>query len=109
MDQWYTMIFISIPFTWTKNNSHLNKTIVLRLELRVRTFNINKNKVIMLFITSDIKILATLTNVEGEKTVISYQFRTAKRGMFKEEMEREILNTMNNSGIIKKIIKVRVH
>lgn len=62
----------------------------------------------MLFITSDIKVLATLTNVDGEKTVISYQFRTAKRGMFKEEMERQILNTMNNSGI-KKIIKVRVH
>ena len=63
----------------------------------------------MLFITSDIKVLATLTNVEGEKTVISYQFQTAKRGMFKEEMERQILNTMNNSGIVKKIIKVRVH
>lgn len=62
----------------------------------------------MLFITSDIKVLVTLTNVEGEKTVISYQFQTAKRGMFKEEMERQILNTMNNSGI-KKIIKVRVH
>ena len=62
----------------------------------------------MLFITSDIKVLATLTNVDGEKTVISCQFRTAKRGMFKEEMERQILNTMNNSGI-KKIIKVRVH
>ena len=63
----------------------------------------------MLFITSDIKVLATLTNVEGEKTVISYQFRTAKRGMFKEEMERQILQSINNSGLIKKIIKVRVH
>ena len=62
----------------------------------------------MLFITSDIKVLATLTNVDGEKTVISYQFQTAKRGMFKEEMEREILKTMNKNGI-KKIIKVRVH
>ena len=63
----------------------------------------------MLFITSDIKVLATLINVEGEKTVISYQFRTAKRGMFKEEMEREILESMNKNGIVKKIIKVRVH
>lgn len=63
----------------------------------------------MLFITSDIKVLATLTNVEGEKTVISYQFRTAKRGMFKEEMERQILESMNKSRIVKKIIKVRVH
>ena len=63
----------------------------------------------MLFITSDIKVLATLTNVEGEKTVISYQFRTAKRGMFKEEIERQILQSMNNGRVIKKIIKVRVH
>ena len=63
----------------------------------------------MLFITSDIKVLATLTNVEGESLTISVQFRTAKRGMFKEEMERQILQSMNNSGIIKKIIKVRVH
>ena len=63
----------------------------------------------MLFITSDIKVLATLVNVEGEKTVISYQFRTAKRGMFKEEMERQILQSMNNGRVTKKIIKVRVH
>lgn len=63
----------------------------------------------MLFITSDIKVLATLTNVDGEKTVISYQFRTAKRGMFKEEMERQILQSMNNGRVTKKIIKVRVH
>lgn len=63
----------------------------------------------MLFITSDIKVLATLTNVDGEKTVISYQFRTEKRGMFKEEMERQILKIMNSNGIVKKIIKVRVH
>ena len=63
----------------------------------------------MLFIASDIKVLATFVNVEGDKTVISYQFRTAKRGMFKEEMERQILKIMNSNGIVKKIIKVRVH
>lgn len=63
----------------------------------------------MLFITSDIKVLATLTNVAGEKTTVSVQFRTAKRGMFKEEMERQILKSMNDNGIVKKIIKVRVH
>lgn len=62
----------------------------------------------MLFITSDIKVLTTLTNVDGEKTVISYQFRTAKRGLFKEEMERQILESMNKN-VVKKIIKVRVH
>ena len=63
----------------------------------------------MLFITSDIKVLATLTNVDGERTVISYQFRTAKRGIFKEEMERQILQSINNNRVTKKIIKVRVH
>jgi len=63
----------------------------------------------MLFITSDIKVLATLTNVAGEKVTVSVQFRTAKRGMFKEEMERQILESMNSNGIVKKIIKVRVH
>lgn len=63
----------------------------------------------MLFITSDIKVLATLTNVAGEKVTVSVQFRTAKRGMFKEEMERQILKSMNSNGIVKKIIKVRVH
>ena len=63
----------------------------------------------MLFITSDIKVLATVTNTEGKLLTISVQFRTAKRGMFKEEMERQILQSMNNSGLIKKIIKVRVH
>ncbi len=62
----------------------------------------------MVFITSDIKVLATVTNTEGKSLTISVQFRTAKRGMFKEEMERQILQSMNNSGI-KKIIKVRVH
>lgn len=63
----------------------------------------------MLFITSDIKVLATLTNEVGESITVSVRFQHAKRGLFKEEMEREILNTMNNSGLIKKIIKVRVH
>lgn len=63
----------------------------------------------MIFITSEIKVLATITNVAGEKTTVSVQFRTAKRGMFKEEMERQILKSMNDNGIVKKIIKVRVH
>lgn len=62
----------------------------------------------MLFITSDIKVLATITNIEGETSTISIQFRTAKRGLFKEEMERQILQSLNKK-VIKKIIKVRVH
>ena len=62
----------------------------------------------MLFITSDIKVLDTITNIEGETSTISIQFRTAKRGLFKEEMERQILQSLNKQ-VIKKIIKVRVH
>lgn len=63
----------------------------------------------MLFITSDIKVLATLTNEVGESITVSVRFQHAKRGLFKEEMERQILNSMNKNGIVKKIIKVRVH
>ena len=63
----------------------------------------------MLFITSDIKVLATITNVDGKTSTISVRFRTAKRGLFKEEMERQILESMNKNEIVKKIIKVRVH
>nr|DAR23104.1 MAG TPA: hypothetical protein [Caudoviricetes sp.] len=58
----------------------------------------------MLFITSDIRVLATLTNVEGETSTISVQL-----GLQKEEMERQILESMNKNGMAKKIIKVRVH
>ena len=59
----------------------------------------------MIFITSDVKVLATITNSKGEKVTISYRFRTMKRGMFKEEMEREILNSLKEQGIT----KVKVH
>lgn len=61
----------------------------------------------MIFITSDIKVLATITNVEGESETLTFQFRAATRGMFKEEMERRILESMNSK--VKRIIKVRVH
>lgn len=63
----------------------------------------------MLFITSDIKGLATITDVDGKKTTISYQLRTAKKGLFKEEIARQILESMNKNETVKKIIKVRVH
>lgn len=63
----------------------------------------------MLFITSDIKVLATLTNEVGESITVSVHFQHAKRGLFKEEMERQILSQFNTRGIVHKIIKVRVH
>lgn len=63
----------------------------------------------MLFITSDIKVLATLTNEVGESITVSVQFRTVKRGLFKEEMERQILSQFNTRELVHKIIKVRVH
>lgn len=63
----------------------------------------------MIFITSDIKVLVTLTNEEGKIETLSFQFRTAKRGMFKEEMERQIMESMNKKKLVNKIIKVRVH
>lgn len=63
----------------------------------------------MLFYTSDITVLATLINEIGEQTTISISFKYAKRGLFKEEMERQILAQFNSSELIHKIIKVRVH
>lgn len=63
----------------------------------------------MIFITSDIKILATITDEEGKSETLAFQFRTAKRGLFKEEMESQILKSMNKDRIVKKIVKVRVH
>lgn len=63
----------------------------------------------MLFVTSDIKVLATLTFANGHKQTLSIEFHTAKRGLFKEEMERFILEDMNQSGIRNKVIKVHVH
>ena len=57
----------------------------------------------MIFITSDIKVLATIFYKDGRSETLYFQFRTAKRGLFKEEMERQILKSN------KLIIKVRVH
>lgn len=61
----------------------------------------------MLFYTSDITVLATITNDLGESTTVSISFRYAKRGLFKEEMEQQILASLNS--LEHKIIKVRVH
>lgn len=62
----------------------------------------------MIFYSSDIKVLATITDIDGNSSTISIQIRTAKRGLFKEEIERQILDSFNGK-LVKKIIKVKVH
>ena len=78
------------------------------MEITLTDF-LTKHLKIMLFITSDIKVLATLTFANGNKQTLTIEFNTAKRGLFKEEMERFILKNMNQSGITNKVIKVHVH
>lgn len=63
----------------------------------------------MIFITSDIQVLATLTNDRGEMCTVSWRFRTARRGLFKEEMERMIMQELAESDFPERIVGVRVH
>lgn len=63
----------------------------------------------MIFVTSDIKVLVTLTNDRGEKCTVSWRFRTARRGLFKEEMERMIMEELESNDFPERIVAVRVH
>lgn len=56
----------------------------------------------MEFLTSDIQVLATVTYKSGITEVTKIRIRSSKRGLFKEEIERRILQNTN-------IVKVRVH
>lgn len=62
----------------------------------------------MNFYTSDIKVMATITNEIGESSTISVHFRKAKRGLFKEEMAHKIMSEFN-INLEHKIVKVRIH
>lgn len=53
---------------------------------------------------TNIKVLATITTKSGKKSTQTFTIPTAKRGLFKEEIERRILTSFGNH-----ITKVRVH
>lgn len=57
---------------------------------------------------TEIKVMATLTNEFGETMTVAMRIRYAKRGLFKEEIENRIMNTINQNGIGVKIINVKI-
>lgn len=57
---------------------------------------------------TEIKVMATLTNEFGETMTVAMRVRRSKRGLFKEEIENQIMNTINLNGIGVKIINVKV-
>lgn len=58
---------------------------------------------------TEIKIMATCTNVAGEKFTGYFYVQTFNKGMWKENMAEQIKKSLNVSGITKKIVHVRVH
>lgn len=63
----------------------------------------------LVFISSDIQLMVTITYSNGEKEILSMKFQTQKHGVFKEALERELLKKNNSDPFNKKIIKVRIH
>lgn len=57
---------------------------------------------------TEIKVMATLTNELGETMTVAMRVRRAKRGLFKEEIENQIMNTINLNGIGVRIINVKI-
>lgn len=58
---------------------------------------------------TEIKVMATLTNEFGETMTVAMRVRRAKRGLFKEEIENQIMNTINLNGIGVRIINVKIN
>lgn len=58
---------------------------------------------------NEIKVLATCTNVDGESFTAEFYVTTFNKGMWKDKMAIQIKNSLNQSGIKKKIVNVRVH
>ena len=58
---------------------------------------------------NEIEVMATCTNVDGEKFTGYFYIKTFNKGMWKDKMAVQIKNSLNQSGIKKKIVEVRVH
>lgn len=57
---------------------------------------------------TEIKVMVTLTNEFGETMTVAMRVRRAKRGLFKEEIENQIMNTINSNDIGVRIINVKI-
>lgn len=61
-----------------------------------------------MIVKTEIKVMATLTNEFGETMTVAMCVRRAKRSLFKEEIENQIMNTINMNGIGVRIINVKI-
>lgn len=61
-----------------------------------------------MLVKTEIKVMVTLTNEFGETMTVAMHVRRAKRGLFKEEIENQIMNTINLNGIGVRIINVKI-
>lgn len=58
---------------------------------------------------NEIKVMATCTNVDDERFTGYFYVKTFNKGMWKDRIAIQIKNSLNQSGIKKKIVRVRVH
>ena len=61
-----------------------------------------------MLVKTEIKVMANLTNELGETMTVAMRVRRAKRGLFKEEIEDQIMNTINLNGIGVRIVNVKI-
>ena len=61
-----------------------------------------------MLVKTEIKVMATLTYEFGETMTVAMRVKRAKRGLFKEEIENQIMNTINLNGIGVRIINVKI-
>lgn len=64
----------------------------------------------MEFYTSDIKVMVTIIDDLGYQSTCAMEFRTLKKGIFKDTLARMIMNDLNKNPFkTKTIIKVYIH
>lgn len=56
---------------------------------------------------SNINLLVTLTNEAGESETLKYSIQYSRRGVFKENIEQQIYNSLK--FIIPDLVSVKVH
>ena len=62
------------------------------------------------FITSDVKLMVTITDSTGVSQTIQMEFLTLKEGFYKKNLEKKILKELNKNPFNKtRIIKVKIH
>ena len=60
-----------------------------------------------MFTKSNINLLVTLTNEAGESETLKYSISYSRKGVFKENVEQQIYNSLKY--IIPDLVSVKVH